>query len=152
MSVPRTNILSVNIPTPRGASGRELEKWVLNVAHALRFRRNDRVTTSGAVTATVFDIQAEDAAVYAVKAYVVGRRTAGSGSANQGVVSVLRGTFKVVSGTLSEIAEDTEYSATDIAGASVTFDVSGAKIRLRVTGASGYDIAWRAFTQTLIAR
>lgn len=154
MSVARTNILSANIPVPPILSPAEtaFQKWALTVAHALRFRRNGRVATSGASTQTVLSIQTEDAAVYAIRAYIVGRRVSGSGDANDMYASVLRGTFKQVSGTLSEVAEDSEFAVTDIVGATSDFAVSGAKILVRVTGVSGYEIVWRAFTQTVIAR
>lgn len=151
MAVARTNIRPVTIPVPREFDARSLEAWCLAVAQALRFQRVGRVTTSGATSPVIVDIETADATVYGLKAYVVGRRTGGSGSLNDGYVGVVRGTYRVISGTLTEVGETLEFEETDITGATIGLAPNGAKIELSVTGVAGYDISWFAFTQTLLA-
>lgn len=150
MSLSRTNVLSANLVPPRILSGPDLEKWILTVAQALRFNTSGRANTSGAQSAVVLDIQAEDETVYGIKGYVVGRRTSGSGSLNDGYGAVIRATYRVQGGTLTNIGQDTEFETTDIVGADSAFAINGAKIELQVTGASGYDMVWFGFAKTLL--
>lgn len=151
MSVARTNIRPVTIPPPRTFDERSLRAWTVAVAQALRFNRVARATTVGASSSVILDVQTEDATVYGLKGYVVGRRTAGSGSLNDGYFGIIRGTYKVVSGTLSEVGETLEFEVTDIVGATIGMAPNDAKIELSVTGASGYEITWFAFLQTLLS-
>lgn len=152
MSVARTNIRPVTIPVPREFDQRSLEAWAVAVAQATRFTRVERITTSGAVSPVLLSIQTENATVYGLKAYVVGRRTSGSsGSLNDGYYGMRRATYKVVSGALSEVGDTLEFEVTDIVGATYSFAPNGGKIELSVTGAAGYEISWFGFVQTLLS-
>ena len=151
MSVARTNIRPVTIPPPRTFDQLSLEAWAVAVAQALRFNRVARTTTVGASSSVILDVQTKDATVYGLKGYVLGRRTAGSGSINDGYFGVIRGTYKVVSGTLSEVGETLEFEVTDIVGATIGLAPNGAKIEISVTGAAGYEMSWFVFLQTLLS-
>lgn len=151
-NVARTNIRSVNFPVPREVTPESFRAWAVGIAQALRFRLQGRTTTVGAVTSTLLSIATEDATVYNVKAWVLGRRTAGSGSLNDGYVAVLRGTFKVVNGVLSTVATAVQFSATDNAGFSSGFAISNDRIIIQVTGASGVEVTWKGFARVLLAK
>lgn len=151
MAAPRTNILSANPPPPRTRDPREIQAWILNVAQTLRYVTTGRTTTTGSTPTSIVTIQTDPDAVYGLKIYIVGRRTAGSGSFNDGYVGYARATYRNVAGTLTEIAEDIEFEATDITGATLSVTVSDQKISINVIGAASTEITWTAWTQTLIA-
>lgn len=103
-----------------------------------------RVATTDATVTTLHTVSIAANRTYFIEARVVARRTGGSaGTADDGAAYVLQGTYKTASGTVTLIGSvTTTYSAESVAGWDATLDVSGASVRVRVTGAANTNITW----------
>lgn len=110
----------------------------------------DGVTTTNA-TATQIGILGgfgtDD--VIAVEVDVQARRTGGaSGTAGDSAAYVLRGVFKMVAGTLTQISTTTQTILGESQAAwDATLVVSGSSIQIKGTGAASNNITWWAHTR-----
>lgn len=105
------------------------------------------VETTDATVTTLATLPLEDASTYHMIADVVARRTGGSsGTAGDGASYRIIGTFRRVSaGAATLIGSLTsDHAAESQAGWDATLSASGNDVLVRVTGASGNNVSWRA--------
>ena len=86
-----------------------------------------------------------------IEARIVARRTGGaSGTAEDGFAMVIRGAYKNVAGTATILTNGTgaagtiDWESDDQAAWTASLDVTGATVRVRVTGAANNNVTWHA--------
>lgn len=102
------------------------------------------VQTTDATVTTLFTFTIPASTTFAVHASVVARRTGGGGgAAEDGAFYERAVAFKNVAGVATQIGSTNALvTMEDQAGWDVTFDVTGATARIRVTGAVGNNVSW----------
>jgi hypothetical protein len=110
--------------------------------------QTEEASTTDATVTTIDSVEITADRTYSIDTKIVARRTGGgSGSADDGAEYHLRGTFKTVSGTVSQIgATVPHYYAEDQKGWDVDMTISGTNVNIRVTGAASNNITWHAVT------
>lgn len=104
----------------------------------------NRVATTDATVTTLHTFTVPTSTSYMITAYVIARRTGGaSGAAEDGAGYVIRGLYKNTAGTVALIgAVNADFTAESQAGWDATLDVTGATVRVRVTGAASNNVTW----------
>lgn len=107
------------------------------------------VSTTNATVTTLATYTLPSSTTYGVEAIVVARRTGGSsGTAEDGARYKLSAVYKNVAGTATIIGSvHQEQVDEDQAGWDATLDVTGATVRVRVTGAANNNIDWKVITR-----
>lgn len=102
------------------------------------------IQTTNATVTTLYTFTIPDSTTFAIHANVTARRTGGSsGTAEDGAYYERVAAFKNVAGVAAQIGStSTPVTLEDQAGWDVTFDVTGATARVRVTGAANNDVSW----------
>lgn len=102
------------------------------------------VSTTDATVTTLLTFTIPATTTYAIRARVVARRTGGaSGTAEDGAYYERSAAFKNVAGSATQIGSTASIATMeDQAGWDVTFDVTGATARIRVTGAANNNVDW----------
>ena len=109
--------------------------------------RQYRAATTDATVTTLGSITIAASNTYLIEARVVARRTGGaSGTADDGAVYIRRAMVTTKGGTVTINAVQDGLTQEDQAGWDCTLDVSGATIRIRVTGAASNNVTWHATT------
>lgn len=106
-------------------------------------------TTDGAVTG-LLRVGIPSGRTMMIQAYIVARRTSGSGSDGDSAFYVLTGAYKNVGGTLTGIGTPNLVSGEDVSGWDVAFTNSGEEAVITVTGASGTNITWEGTVSTYL--
>jgi hypothetical protein len=106
----------------------------------------NRVATTNATVTTLHTFTIPASTTVMIIAYVVARRTGGSaGTAEDGAAYRLQGSYKNVAGVATLIIPAATIT-TDVGESQTawdaTFDVTGATVRCRVTGATNNSIVW----------
>lgn len=115
--------------------------------------RQTSVNTTDA-TVTVLDtipMGVLTAPVNTIEVYVTAARTGGaSGTAGDSAGYIKTGVFKNVAGTVTLVGSVVNVmTSEDQAAWDVTLTVNGQNIEVRVTGASGNNITWTAYTNVI---
>lgn len=110
----------------------------------------NRVTTTNNTVTTLHTFTLSASTAYAIEANVTARRTGGSaGTAEDCAEYKIRGLFKLVSGTATQVGTTTVISShEDNANLDATFDVTGATARVRVTGDTNNNYTWHMTART----
>lgn len=103
------------------------------------------VSTTDATVTTLFILTLPASTTVAIHGYITARRTGGSGgTAEDGAYYERVVALKNVAGTATIIGSvGTPETIEDQAGWDCTFDVTGATVRCRVTGAANNNVSWR---------
>jgi len=103
----------------------------------------NRVATTDATVTTLHTFTIPASTTYAIRATVVARRTGGvSGAAEDGAFYTLESVYKNVAGVATIIGAAVYTAKESVAGWDAVFDVTGATVRARVTGAATTSITW----------
>lgn len=111
----------------------------------------NRVATTDATATVIHTVALTSDYTYMIEARIVGRRTGGSaGAAGDSAAYLLRGAYKNIAGTVTNInaAFTTVYSEESQAGWSTDFNISGSDVQVRVTGAVNNNVSWHAHVRT----
>lgn len=104
----------------------------------------NRITTTSAATTTLqtFAIPSNHTAV--IEARVLARRTGGSsGATGDSAAYTIQGTFKNISGTVTQVgSQTTVHQAEDQSAWNSLFTISGTNVLLSVVGATNNNITW----------
>lgn len=107
------------------------------------------VSTTDATVTTLQTITVPATTTIGIETLIVARRTGGAaGTAEDGARYKISGVYKNVAGTATIIGVTTVLADEDQAAWDATLDVTGANVRLRVTGAVNNNINWASTTQT----
>ncbi|HEX8653117.1 MAG TPA: hypothetical protein VF708_20030 [Pyrinomonadaceae bacterium] len=126
-----------------GSEVQRLESTATNDDPVEMVYQNRAATTTATVT-TLHTFTVPASTTYAIEAIIVARRTGGSaGTAEDGAFYKIAAVFKNVSGAATIIGAVQQLVAQESqAGWDATFDVTGATVRCRVTGALNNNITW----------
>lgn len=105
----------------------------------------NRVATTNATVTTLHTFTVPASTTYMIIAYVVARRTGGSGgTAEDGAAYQLQAAYKNVAGAATFIpgSSITTLIGESVAGYDATLDTTGATVRVRVTGVLNTNITW----------
>lgn len=122
-----------------------IESVATNDDVAERVYQNRAATTDATVT-TIHTITVPATTTVAFEAWIINRRTGGaSGTAEDGASYLLRGVYKNVAGTATQIGTDgLTVDGESQAGWTVASAASGGTILIRVTGSASNNITWHA--------
>ena len=109
-----------------------------------------QVSTTDATVTTLASISVASNSAILVQAQIVGRRTGGtSGASGDSAVYIRSARFKNVSGTVTILNLQSDYTSEDQASWNGTLDVSGTSARIRVNAAANNNVDWTV-TYTVI--
>lgn len=108
--------------------------------------KQGRLSSTGAGTGNCGTIDTVTDTVLHVEVTLVARQTGGaSGTPGDGASYKFYGTFKNVSGTVTQIGTTTfTYTAEDVAAYNPFLDISGTTVRVRCQNPSGYHTVWHS--------
>lgn len=105
----------------------------------------NRVATTDATATTLETITIAASKTYLIEARVLARRTGGAaGTADDGATYIRRAMVTTKGGTVTINAVQDGLTQEDQAGWDCTIDVSGAAVRVRVTGAADNSVTWHS--------
>lgn len=113
----------------------------------------NRVTTANNTVTTLHTFTLAQSKTYSFDVWVTARRTAGTGVglANDGAGVHMNGTYKGMTGTATIVGTLTVVSSNlDASMAAVTMDVTGATVRVRVTGTTNNTITWHMTARSYV--
>lgn len=96
------------------------------------------LSTLNATVQTLKTISTESDTAYQIEANTIGRKSDGS----QVISSKILATYKNDSGVLSLVGSQNTISNSDFTTASISMDISGTNIRIRITGEAATTISW----------
>lgn len=108
--------------------------------------RQGRITTTDATTTTINTIAISASNTYMIEARIVARRTGGAaGTADDGAVYIIVGSFTTKTGTVTQLGTTTTVHSGEDQGAwGAQFTVSGANVLVQVTGAGSNNVTWHS--------
>jgi hypothetical protein len=109
------------------------------------------VLTTNATATDLFSWATNTDSVTLFEIMLVGKRTGGAaGTANDSKVSNILASYKNTSGTVSELASPTfSHDWESQGGFNAAFVLTGANVKLQVTGAASNNMTWHAFIKAL---
>ena len=109
------------------------------------------VATTNATVTTLDTFTVPTDTAVLVEYRVVGRRTAGSGSAGDASTYVRTARVANIAGVLTLFNLQSDYTSEAVGTTNVTLDVTGTTIRCRVTGVATTDMSWFSHAKILNA-
>lgn len=109
--------------------------------------RKSFVSTTDATATPIANIVVPANSVFTIKTFVSGSRSGGaSGTAGDSAGYEIFGTFKNVSGIISQVGSTTKTANEDQVAWDCDFSISGAVVTVFVKGASGNSVDWSSLT------